>query len=240
MSDLQRLELETGAGRVSMWGRSGPRGPSDLWIGQEVVSTYLWERYPQRIETAIDIGGHIGWWTRLVKTRHPSARIAVLEPDSESFALLERNVGAEPGVSLYNAACGYIATPMQIIRHAENSGGVCLIRPEDAAGYVSSGWSLQESVRFVTLEAVVDGFAGAPIDLLKCDCEAGEYDIFRNASFACLARIRNMVGEHHGTLELFWSEIGRRIEAAGFRLTTIPHPDPNVKDLGMFWATRDA
>jgi FkbM family methyltransferase len=238
VNERQRLEIQTDAGPVSMWGRGGPRGPSDLWIGHEVVSTYLWERYPPRIEAAVDIGGHIGWWTRLLKARYPGARIAVVEPDDESFELLERNVGALSGVTLHHAACGYIATPMSIARHAENSGGVCLVRPEDGPGLMATGWTLQDDVPLMTLEAVVEQLTEGPIDLLKCDCEGGEYDIFRNASLACLRKVRNLIGEHHGTVELFRDEIGGRIESAGFSLTCIPHPDPGVKDVGMFWASR--
>jgi FkbM family methyltransferase len=234
-----RLHPDAGGTSIAMWGRGGARGQWDRAIGEEVLTTYLWERYPAGIRTAIDIGGHVGWWTRILRIRCPEARVAVIEPDAESFALLELNLGRDPAVSLYNAACGYLSTPMSILRHRENSGAVCLVRAEDAAAHLASGeWLVQENVPLVPLEPVMDALTQGEIDLVKCDCEAGEYDIFRNVSLDHLRRIRCIVGEHHGSVELFRAEIGGRIESAGFALTCVPHPDPAVKDLGMFWAQR--
>ena len=201
------------------------------------MSSYLWERYPAKIRAAIDIGGHVGWWTRLLKMGHPGASVAVIEPDVESFALLRRNTTHDPSIMLYNAACGYLEGPMSIVRDPGNSGATHLVRSDEAAARAAGGeWLVQDNVSLMSLETAMDALTEGLIDVVKCDCEGSEYDIFGNVPLAYLRRIRCIVGEHHGRVERFRAEIGARFEAAGFTLSYVAHPNPEVRELGMFFA----
>ena len=77
-------------------------------------------------ETILDLGANIGIASAWFRGRYPAARIVAVEPDPDTFAKLERNLGGDDAVTLVQAAV------------AGESGEVDLFRPD--------GYSIASSV----------------------------------------------------------------------------------------------
>ena len=72
-------------------------------------------------ETVLDLGANIGIASAWFRGRYPAARIVAVEPDPDTFAKLERNLGGDDAVTLVQAAV------------AGESGEVDLFRPDGTA-----------------------------------------------------------------------------------------------------------
>ena len=139
----------------------------------------------------LDVGANIGLAALYFRTRYPEAEIVAIEPDPETFAKLERNLGGDPRVRLVNAAV------------AAERGELLLFRP---AGY-SIASSLKPSgtepascdrVRVETLDGLCDEMELAHIDLVKLDVEGAELETLRG--FSRLDGVSVLIGEAHPQL----------------------------------------
>ena len=71
--------------------------------------------------------------------------------------------------------------------------------------------------------------------LLKLDCEGSEEEIL--LAFEKLEMIKNLgvvCGEWHGASR---SDALKKILSPTHTFNSVPHPDPSVRDLGLFFAT---
>ena len=123
-------------------------------------------------ETILDLGANIGVASAWFRARYPAARIVAVEPDPDTFAKLERNLGGDDAVTLVQAAV------------AGEPGEVDLFRPD---GY-SIASSLKDAraeggsrtrVRACSIDELCEEHALAPLDLLKLDVEGAELEATR-------------------------------------------------------------
>lgn len=142
-------------------------------------------------ETILDLGANIGLASAWFRAHYPAARIVAVEPDPETFAKLERNLGTDHAVTLVRVAVG------------RESGEVDLFRP---AGYsVASSVSeahadagLSARVRVCTIDELCSQHGLGQLDLLKLDVEGAELDAIDG--FARLDSVGTIVGEVHRQL----------------------------------------
>lgn len=129
----------------------------------------------------IDIGAHIGGFIAEAKKRYSHVRIVGVEPDLGNYLLLKRNA-AMPDVELIFGACGTWDGPLW----QRYKGGQKQINEEP------SGWP------WLGDTFSLDSLVTESVDLLKIDCEGGEYNIIPHTSPETWRRIRVIVGEYHG------------------------------------------
>jgi len=132
----------------------------------------------------VDIGAHVGSFTVAFATAVPGAQVTAFEPSADRAGYLRRNVdrnGLGDRVAVVQAAVGGQAERKMLI------GG------ELAATSTEADGELVDVMSFADVLNSIDG----PIDLLKMDCEGGEYDIIASASSAMLYRIQRLVLEYH-------------------------------------------
>lgn len=212
----------------------------------------------------IDIGGHVGSFTRACLDRG-ATQVMAFEPDFRNFHMLCDHLRlridpmgarafADP-VMAFNAAVWRSdiegGQPISLVH-----GGYAF---DPEAGEVNTGggnvWEgtptdeSEVSVYHLSLLSVLEKFEGRPIRLIKLDCEGSEWPVLYSLPNPreSLASVQAIIGEYHiaadggGDSEWEWEKntegLARFFTQAGF-----PHVyfkrGPGENWLGWFWAER--
>lgn len=172
----------------------------------------------------LDLGANLGIFALYAASRAPRATVYCLEPASQSFALLERNIRQNNvQAKLFQLA----------------------VAPACATGYlsvtgISAGYALgppgpgMEQVECVDLEKVFELTGLETIDFVKMDVEGAEREILTRCSDELLSRINALVIEWHHS----WEEL----EALAERLRNIGFlAEPRLLDqIQYLWARQPA
>lgn len=119
----------------------------------------------------VDAGGYIGTAAMAFARRYPEARVVTVEPSSENYAVLLRNVAAFPNVTPVNAALAAQTGPARLQRRRPwgECGFTIVEAPKDGrAGAVV------EEVACVTMAELLRRFEAGGADIVKLDIEGGE------------------------------------------------------------------
>jgi FkbM family methyltransferase len=206
---------------------------------------YLVDELPMPRPVVVDVGAHIGCFSKRVHDRNPLARIVAVECCPENLPALERNVGGfavvvqaaltyEPDVALLNAVyadCrstrGSAVLGRAELRRRLEAGEVA---EKPGPDMPSEYWADLRPLRTLTLEQLAQEQGIERIDVLKLDCEGSEFSILRGTTM--LDRIGTIVGEYHGK-EDFMDLVNERFAGWGFRI--LRDGDP-----GTFWLVNPA
>lgn len=169
------------------------RTPLDVWCLKETVLDRCYERYGFAIEpgwTVIDVGGGIGDFTLVAAVAAESGRVIAFEPFAPSFELLERNLARNEIEGVTAVPQALTGTRREVVLDAEDVEPLTIgerdIEPEHGV-----------TVSSIALEDAMARFGLARVDLLKLDCEGGEYDIILGSPAALFDRIERIVMEYH-------------------------------------------
>lgn len=141
----------------------------------------------------IDIGAHIGAVTMIAA--HKGATVHAYEPEPENYELLTQNTKHLPNVYRYPLAVAGVTGRRSLFKWQKskgNTGSYSMCYGEGVAPELDVGC--------VSLETVI-ALADYRCNLLKVDCEGGEYSIFYDASDVALSDIERIVMEWHRTPE---------------------------------------
>jgi len=158
----------------------------------------------------VDLGANIGISVRLWRTHFPSARVIAVEPDAGNLEICRRNLGREEGsgqIQLIQACAGSRNRWVQLDR--SQGEWATRMRPDGPSGDVNA--SEAGTVAVLTLPEIFRrGQLSGQIDLLKCDIEGAERELFENCG-DWLNTVRNILIELHGdyTPDLFLEDIRR-------------------------------
>lgn len=161
-----------------------------------------------------DVGGNIGCFVLWASRRFAGAEFDSFEPCAGTFAVLEANRVANPAVRWRVHPFGF-----------SDRDEVCVARmPKGMSGetsrFATDGAEVRLELRDIEQYWVA---AGRPrIDLLKIDCEGGEYAILRRLSPELLAAIGALVVEFHVVPGAAAEAVLAPLKAAGFSVTTSP------------------
>lgn len=137
-------------------------------------------RYAEKPGTILDLGANTGLVARWLRHRYPAARLICVEPEHENLALLVRNVD---GTAEVIGAC---------IGARERR--VALTSSTGAWGYRMTGEPGETPV--VTMDRLIAEHDLDRIDVLKCDIEGAEAELFEDAPW--MNRVGMAVVECHG------------------------------------------
>ncbi len=148
-----------------LWGNPDDQAALELSAREQLVER-VYHNGAVAIEpgdVAIDVGGHLGTFTRFALDRG-ARRVIVLEPEPGNAACLRRTFAPEIDrgeVVLVQAAAWRIATVLHF-------------RGEGLTGHVDGAGELE--VQAVTLDEVVDDLGLERVDFIKMDIEGAELD----------------------------------------------------------------
>lgn len=166
------------------------RDHSELIALKEIFVDGEYSFEPKREpRTILDLGANVGQAALYFRSRFPSARIVAVEPASESFSLLSRNVAGEPGIELRRCAVTGRDGTVQLRKfHLSWINHVSSERVDDTQ------W-LAEDVDGLSLATLLDASGMETVDLVKADIEGLEYEVFVDSP--ALRRVGTLVGEVH-------------------------------------------
>ncbi|MGH9031121.1 MAG: FkbM family methyltransferase [Acidimicrobiia bacterium] len=192
----------------------------NLWDAEIVREIFFEQPYTRNLRLppdpiVVDVGGYIGDFA-LYATKYLGARrVVAYEPTDENFAMLEHNV----------ALNGY-GDRITAVREAVGDSDEIVLNVEKLDGdevHVSPYWypeAEQRVIPSVSLAELFDTHHLDSVDLLKVDCEGGEYDIFASTPDTVLDRVENIAFEYHEIdgYEPKLEHVLNRLSSAGYRL----------------------
>lgn len=178
-----------------------PNDPSGLGCIREIIKNdeYKLYKYKNINGNIIDIGGNNGLVTIILALQNPMANVYTLEPFSELTRIINKNIKDNniKNVTLLEKGLGNGNTSTLYI------GGKCtgastttmtnidLFKKQELINELKT-----ETVQTITFDELVYNYNMSNIDLLKIDCEGGEYQLF-DAVTVKQGIINNIVGEFH-------------------------------------------
>jgi FkbM family methyltransferase len=150
---------------------------------------FVLDRLPGRPRRIVDLGANIGLTTRLWLHSFPGAHVVAVEPDPETMAMCRRNVEAFSGEgSVRFLECCAAAEPGArfLERRADHTMHRTLTAPRPGTLEVPAK----------TLAEILEEVPGGVVDLLKCDVEGAERELFGGGAPA-LSRVRALAIELH-------------------------------------------
>ena len=128
---------------------------------------------------ALDIGGHVGLWSRIMAMDFD--RVTAFEPLPEHIECFRANLAEKPNVRLNAVAVADKAGELSIRMPADNTGN---------SHIATAG----EAIAARTL----DSFRLKGVDFIKIDVEGSEWEILSALGEAFLSRAKYITGELHG------------------------------------------
>ncbi|MCX6772871.1 MAG: FkbM family methyltransferase [Candidatus Micrarchaeota archaeon] len=157
-----------------------------FWAFDEI---YLHEIYlprtPQTPNAVFDLGANVGYASSYFAACYPEAKIFAIEPEKSNFEALSKNCAPLPNVQCSRIGMGAKKGKMTLYLAAA-SHAHSVIKMEGSRG--------TEEVDIENL----DDFAkehGVQPDLVKCDVEGPEFEIFGNSQ--CWKNAHEIMGEVH-------------------------------------------
>jgi FkbM family methyltransferase len=163
----------------------------------------------------IDIGGFIGDFSLYAVKRLGARKVIVCEPSPRNWKLLVKNI----------ANNGYEGR-IEPVNKAVTDGGNVMMNidaPDECQCMVSAYYSSEQpltSVPGISLGQLLRDYSLETVDLLKIDCEGGEYAILESTPTEVFHCIRNIVFEYH-QVEGAWAKLASvkdRLRREGYTL----------------------
>ena len=189
-------------------------GTSDVFVVSELLDgdSYdgLLSHAPAEVGLVLDLGANTGIVTRWLLSRFPQAQVIAVEPDPETCAVLRRNLATQARATVVEAGVG------------GSSGRASM---SGTSGAIGRRIDLAEtgSIEVLTVPEVLAraGIREATaIDIVKCDVEGAERELFRTCA-DWIGRVRALAVETHDGYTI--AEVVADIAAAGSLFETREH-----------------
>jgi len=163
----------------------------------------------------IDVGGFVGDFSLYAAKRLNARRVIVCEPSPRNWKLLLKNIQVNR-----------FQDRIEPINKAVTDGSDLMMNidaPDDCQSTVSAYFERGHefsTIPGISLEQLLQEQSVEHVDLLKIDCEGGEFSIIDSTPSEVFRRIQNLVFEYHQVEDL-WAKLDRakaRLRSEGYEL----------------------
>jgi FkbM family methyltransferase len=234
---LRRL-VSPGQSSLRLQGVAQPlhlrRATSDYWVLEEIYENgeYAAVRQLDLPEDAaiVDLGANIGLASRYLAELFPRCRIVAVEPDADNCRMVADNCR-----DLIETGRLQVITAFA----AASPGPAAIDRSFDSYGYAklpANGRPAQELIECLTLDRIMERLGCADVDLLKCDIEGSEAELFASCR-PWIQRIRHMVIETHApySLPALYSDL----RSAGWQFDIVWQDEKHDRSLALLRQRRE-
>jgi FkbM family methyltransferase len=178
-------------------------------------------------DVVVDIGAHIGFFAASAARAADRVRVFAFEPCPDNFALLTANLSLNASTaSAFPAAVSARAGVREL--HLSSN-------PSGHSFYFVEAGQPAVTVQTVSLADLMAEHGLQSIDLLKMDCEGGEYEILESSVPEPLSRVRRIVMEAHSIDEQRTpARIERFLDQCGYDVSSVAKADGT----SLIWASR--
>jgi FkbM family methyltransferase len=161
----------------------------------------------------IDVGGFVGDFSLYAAKRLNARRVIVCEPSPRNWVLLLKNIQAN----------GY-GDRIEAVNKAVTDGSDLMMNvdaPDDCQSTISAYFERGHEftpIAGISLAQLLDDHSVEHVDLLKIDCEGGEFSIIESTRSEVFSRIQNLVFEFH-QVEGLWTKLEQakeRLRSEGY------------------------
>jgi FkbM family methyltransferase len=192
-------------------------GVSSDFIGCFIQNVYGLHRHVGDVRTILDVGANVGFFSIAARGHYPRAVIHAYEPNPRVLPFLNANV-SKLGISVFPEAVG-------------NSDGLVSMEDDGPSNLARTHAGGNGGVPMVGFDRAIQRIGGQ-VDLLKLDCEGGEWDLFQSAH--CWQSIRNLRMEYHLFHNETFTQVDEALRRVGFAILHTRHD----VGFGILWATR--
>jgi FkbM family methyltransferase len=179
----------------------------------------------------LDIGGQIGTFACRLAQLEPKAIIRTYEPSPTSASVLRGNVernGFGDRITVVEEALAATVGTAELDDNEGGSGTNSLVSAQGSRGATIT-------VATTTFDAAVAALP-APPNVVKIDCEGGEYDLVAASSPESWAAVERLVIEYHKVPGHSWDELRKWFDDVGL---SVQHTEPLGEGLGVVWLSRE-
>jgi FkbM family methyltransferase len=146
------------------------------------------EALGDEISTIVDLGANTGLVARWFLERFPAARIVSVEPEPTNVEILRMNLAPYGERAQLIAACIGAHERSVALDTSKGEFGVMMVELDDP--------EIAGDARVITMDSVLSALGSDNIDLLKCDVEGAEEELFQ-AGGDWISRVNVMSVECH-------------------------------------------
>ena len=138
----------------------------------------------------VDLGANTGLAARWMLSRWPTARLFAVEPEPSNAAVLRKNLAAVSRSTRIHEACIGATRRRAVLVGGSGEWGFQMKEADPAT-------TQEDVVEVISMDRILDDLDGGEIDILKCDIEGTERELFANCA-DWIDRVRLAVVECHG------------------------------------------
>jgi FkbM family methyltransferase len=189
----------------------------EIFVSDGGEYTAFLEDVREPVDYILDLGTNVGYAIAFFLREWPNARVTGIEPYGPNVRMAKKSLAPliERGqVKIHHGFAGAEAGRAALT--AGGAGGVNELRKSADAS--SNSEEMSESAPVLPVAKVLaEDRPNGKVDILKCDVEGGETDIFMNCS-SWIKRVRHLVVELHEGRDVEWIQSRLRENGGCFEL----------------------
>jgi FkbM family methyltransferase len=179
------------------------KGTSDFFVFTSIFAfnEFKLSGVDKKIKTIVDLGANNGASARFFSQKFPEATIYALEPDTDNFEILRKNVQGIRNIKPLNLAIW-------------GKDGIVSLVSSKADAWAKRFGESPAGIRSITMPSLLEEFQIDKVDLLKIDIEGAEVEIFENGT-DWIFKVDHIACELHDSInnkcsQLFYESVVKR------------------------------